>query len=836
MTDGRNRVVLAALAASVLAVLGFWLLRGDAAVEANTPEEQQEPSAAAAPIAAAATQPSVLSERTEAPAPPLVIADTTLAHVRGRCVDENGEPLANCTAKLRGRGRNQSDLALQGKVDWQDPAPIVTGADGGFDFAFAPLSSMQLSFDVQAAGRVPRTGRWSGIESAQIIDLGDIVLGTGFEVRGRVVDELGVPVGGVGVRLNNLPLPVAPGMAANDTRYGNSAANGEFRVEVPIPAGTWPLDVDARGFRLLSPDHVTIGVRGVEPVLVTVRRMPSIDGTVVDEQGLPVAGVTINAELNRSGRIPGGTSGKDGTFTIFAVDAEPQPVQLTISDPGPCESSWRDARLWEWGSKDVRIVLMRALSFELTVVERPSGAPVTQYAVSCYSDKSGSSLQRDLRLGGDHPQGRVVVDRVWRGRNILRVIPIDKALQPSAKIEFEASDAGVAPMRVAVDRLRSATVRLTTADGEPVVGSKIEIVRKGTGAFDADAFVLDRNGSTGWSSDPKHRFHELLDTAVPTADGRAQVLVPPDPRDLVVRVTGQHPPAIVDPAMFVPGQDFVVVVPDGGGIVGRVKLPGLDVTRLSVQAQRPDSQTQRRQNRNESVLQADCSFAMRGLAPGGYQMRLRYNVPFRAETGGGAATVDLDVDVPDVSVVAGRDSIVEIDATALQPATLRGRLLLDGAVPTAARVFVRSEQHTRFGQFIPGADGVFEATELLPGTYRVVLVVGDFHASDGDHIVQDDTFTLAAGEQLVRDFVFLWRRLVVTVLQNDGKTPAAAVQLTANGPNYLENGTTNSNGVLVLEPAPAGKFTLHGAGSPLTVEIPAGKTEHAVTLVLPAAK
>ena len=36
-------------------------------------------------------------------------------------------------------------------------------------------------------------------------------------------------------------------------RSGYSAANGEFAISVPIPIGTWSLDVQARGTRLVCP-------------------------------------------------------------------------------------------------------------------------------------------------------------------------------------------------------------------------------------------------------------------------------------------------------------------------------------------------------------------------------------------------------------------------------------------------------------------------------------------------------------------------------------------------------------------------------------------------------
>lgn len=840
MRDGKIKLVVVATALLVLGAIGFWLLRGEPPAAATAAVEQQQPQQGPHPVAVANQGVPAPIERTEAPSTAVVAppTDPTLAHVRGRCIDENGAPLGECTVKFDAWGGNSDRMALQGKVDWKDPEPIVTGETGRFDFAFAPPSGMQFSLDVQHDGRVPRTGRWGVIAPAQVIDLGDLRLQPGFAVTGRVVDEQGTPLAKVGVTLQNLPLPIAPDMAANDSRSGFSGDDGEFRIRVPIPIGTWSLGISARGMRLLTPDRVTVTEHGAEPVLVTVRTMPTITGVVVDEQGLPVEGVSIQAALERSGRMAGGRSRQDGTFTIAAVDAEPKPVRLEIDDPGPCEPSWHDERLWPWGSKDVRIELKRALSFELTVVERQSGVPVTQYAVSCYSDKARSSLQRDLRLSGEHEGGRVIIDRVWRGRNFLQVRPIDKALRQGEQIEFEASDAGIAPMRVELDRLQPTIVRVIDASGAAQVGSKIEVVRKGTEPFDAASWVRAPGTSSGLPAELQGRYHELLGSASTGADGRAEVFLAPGASGLAMRVIGQHPPAIVDPAVFVAGKDFEVVVPAGGGIVGRLRLAGLDPSRVIVQLQRRDGKTMPPMDRDAGVVQTDGSFALRGLSPTTYQLALQYSMHYRTEHGGHGGNVELDVEVPDVVVTAGRDTDVDIDATALVPATLRGRMLLDGVVASPARAFVQAERGARFGQFVPGADGFFEASGLPPGTYRTGLVIGDFQAGEGDTLLQEDTFTLAPGQQLERDFVFTRRRLVVTIMQADGKTPAARLSLFQSGSGIFKRCTTDDHGVLVLDPAPAGRITLQppqGRQLP-PIEMPAGKTEHAVTLTLPAAK
>lgn len=840
MNEGRRTFAISILVLAGIAAFAFWARQGEgpAVADLATPEPKPGPPAAAASAALAPT-----TERTEAATtaptpPPAAAADPTLAHVRGRCVDEKGAPLVACTVKLDAWGGNTNRMALQGKVDWHDPEPIVTGDDGHFDFAFAPPSGMQFALDVSAEGRVPRTGRWGQLDPGKVIDLGDIALGRGFPVRGRVVDEQGLPVAKVAVGIQNLPLPIALDMAANDSRHGFSDANGEFTIGAPLPVGTWSIEAQARGMRHVSPAQVTVTERGAEPLLVTVRSMPSIQGLVVDEQGQPVKGVVIEAELNRSGRMASARSRDDGTFTIFAVDAEPKPVKLRIDEPGPCEPPAKvDERLWEWGSKDVRFELRRALTCELLVVERATGAPVTQFAVSCYA-KTNSSRYTDLRLSGEHPDGRVTIDRVWRGTNWLQVMPLDRALLPSAVVEFVATDAGAPPQRVEVDRLAAATVLVTTANGTPIVGSKVEVIVKGTMPWNADAWVQDsRSGNRGHSSDPKMRFHEQISQAVTGADGRAAAFVPPTAADLVVRVTGDHPPVVLDPATFAIGQDLVVVPPAAGSIRGVVRVQGLDASRILVSRHAGDAGA--RANFDKPIsLQPDATFAIRGMAPGRYQLRLTYSVPFRTEHGGSSGGASMNLPEIDLVVQADQETPVEIDATAIVPGSVSGRVLLDGAVPAAARVFVQAERSARYGQFVVGSDGSFTADGLLPGRYRVGLVVGDFLAGEGDTILQDEWFELAAGQQLVRDFPFVRRRLVVTLLQADGKTPAVGVTCFCSGEGvWLRDLTTDAQGRLVIDPAPSVPLRLQprtGRVALGPVQVPAGQTSHEVSLTLPA--
>src|SRR5262249_17833005 len=200
-----------------------------AAAPAPQPVQAAAPPAATQPPAAEAA-----AERTAAPAPapPAGGPECTL---RGRVVDERGNPIAGVHASLTGWGANDERVNAWRK-DHDEPkridAKADTGADGVFEFHCWPPPPFQFALRLTGDGRAPTSGRWSELPGGRTKDLGDIAMPPGTRLRGRVVDGDGAPLAGVDVHFDNRDRTghggIGDGMRAEAWDSPRTAADGTF--------------------------------------------------------------------------------------------------------------------------------------------------------------------------------------------------------------------------------------------------------------------------------------------------------------------------------------------------------------------------------------------------------------------------------------------------------------------------------------------------------------------------------------------------------------------------------------------------------------------------------
>jgi protocatechuate 3,4-dioxygenase beta subunit len=207
-----------------------------------------------------------------------------------------------------------------------------------------------------------------------------------LEVTGRVVDEDEQVVEGARVTLR--PEAVRRGRSGIDP--GLTDAQGHFTIR-GVPAGDVVLFVDHPGFK---PAQRKTRIDGVEASHhfgdVTLTRGIGIEGRVVDDAGLPQAGLTVNANhIDSRGVGDLGTASRTteerrwasavtdagGAFAFYGL--KEGDYRLQASGSGIYSEQPEIAA----GSTDVTLVVRRAASLKLRVIST-DGEPVARAAVN----------------------------------------------------------------------------------------------------------------------------------------------------------------------------------------------------------------------------------------------------------------------------------------------------------------------------------------------------------------------------------------------------------------------------------------------------------------------
>jgi protocatechuate 3,4-dioxygenase beta subunit len=224
-------------------------------------------------------------------------------------------------------------------------------------------------------------------------------------LRGRVVDGAnGTPLAGRRVWLRG-PSGMLGARSARDGRY----------ELVGLPPQRYTVIVD-------DPDHVRFErgdvhlMSGVATSLdIALVRAATLDGRVLDEQGVPVAGASTR--LSAAGQRPepwaglespgvASRSGPDGRFRLARVRPGPRQI-LQVSHPEFAGSTISGLTLSAGlRGPEVVVVLRRGLSLR-GVVKNESGHPVAGAQVSAASEQGpmsfgrGGAMVRVNRAGGD---------------------------------------------------------------------------------------------------------------------------------------------------------------------------------------------------------------------------------------------------------------------------------------------------------------------------------------------------------------------------------------------------------------------------------------------------
>ncbi len=259
------------------------------------------------------------------------VGDGRISTIRGRVLDDATKlPLANVQVMLRGdHERKRGDMP----VDWRDPEPLRTAADGAFSFAFLPEPVLGISLRFVAGRHVTGWRSFAPLREGVVLDVGEVRLARGTPVRLRVQGD-GHALGALDVYAGR----GHDGGRPNAMDGYHVDADGIVELGVCTP-GDWYYEVRTNRRGAEGRFAVPLQEDVLEHTVVLERppRAQSISGRLVDTAGAPVASVELGILLDR-GRAVAKTEA-DGTF-VWRVRPGAEAARIVL--PPRCDLEWID--------------------------------------------------------------------------------------------------------------------------------------------------------------------------------------------------------------------------------------------------------------------------------------------------------------------------------------------------------------------------------------------------------------------------------------------------------------------------------------------------------------
>ena len=638
--------------------------------------------------------------------------------VRGRVVRKDGGlPLRGVRVTL---GRPDSLITyLRAKANGRfDELEARTDAEGRFAFLDVTPSKgyvVRARHDDYAITSHEDTIDLSGRDA---VDIGDLELGRGGGLKGRVIDADGKPVADVRVavvwRITN---PVGIILADPDTapeieREVRTGDDGRFEVQ--------RLDLTPKTIIALAPSGASQVVRSVtveEGVTKAVDdiQLPgngSISGIVVWADGTPIEGARVFAAPRMQAAVRTVETGADGRFHIawlpegenYGVGAFVQGMPVDLREHVTL------------GEENLRIEFPLAGAMRGVVVQADGAAPVTRFA-----------LQLDDAEPPEDWQMRFVMDQVKRGLgptpfesddgnfSLPRLAPgtyhvtVSAAGYPNVRKESVTVVAGeTAELRIEVPRGHVGKGIVRRTDGSALAGAKLFVVQGVPAAVtgpNLDGFVYNRTPD-----------------AVTRSDGRFE-LPPQTPG--TYEIIAQHPKAL---AGILRGVDL-----EAGDVKDlELKMPPAGIVRGRVldENARPAKGEQvyvvyRNGVARTTRTDDDGRFEIAGLPVGRVVVRWLSLVDVKLYNALMSAGQDEDKRQKAFDDLAGRHgehdlrdgAVVQVTLNIPRRVEVRGEFRVGGEIPAkGARFYITVEGGGRWIEVPIAEDGTYE-TRILPGVY-----------------------------------------------------------------------------------------------------------------------
>jgi protocatechuate 3,4-dioxygenase beta subunit len=368
-------------------------------------------------------------------------------------------------AVLTGRVIDRAGIAVAGaRVVAEGPDDehtVRSAADGSF--SFAGLGGGRWRVRASAPGL-------HGVLPSILIDPGQradgivVVATPAARVSATVVVDDGTPCIDGNVRLTE--------PASSDSAWSSTDAKGEVLFDAVSP-GVWDVEVECEG---TDPSgerpKVVVAQTDLSGLVFRVRRGLAARGIVVDDDGAPIAGISLSARVEGSSpRSVSATSGKDGSFALAGLS---QGSWLVSANDVRFVDVDTKIEIGAAGLSGLRIVASRGAQVHGKVVD---GAGLPLAGVSVHID--GASYRDVLTLddgtyratglaAGDH-----LVSVTRNGARLAFLQPVVKTSEGTG-VAFVAAKAGdqSLDLRVAAPNL-SIHGRVVDAAGAAVAEASV---------------------------------------------------------------------------------------------------------------------------------------------------------------------------------------------------------------------------------------------------------------------------------------------------------------------------------------------------------------------------
>jgi hypothetical protein len=701
----------------------------------------------------------------------------------GRCVDATGRPFPDCRVEVR---------------PLRAPAAAVSrssAADGTFRVA---LHHQGTQYQVLAAhpGCMAVTRTCLQQSPGATVETGDIALLPGCLLHGHVIDEAHAGIAGVDVAAQRWSLAVA---AFEPVSLLHTTTDASGRFELLVASGCLH-NFRVSGCDAVEPSSLRVGPdqRDAQLELSVVRQpyVARITGHVRDSNGEPVCGAQLEASSMEPGKLLlSAVSAGDGSFTfgLRTAGAIDVPVRLEAHHDR-CETG--RAGPLAWNTAGVEIVLETAPRHVLSLRcqdRRPAQAVVVLCTMGGYQTGPRPCLR------GPFPGGLVLLPPLTPGKYGILVVPDPATGVAWGTVTLELGHATEDPVLVELPPLLQRGLSVRYRSGEPAAGAHFELFSSGTPVSEATQAV----GAVRWSSYMAERL--LVQEGNCDESGHAVLLGAPEPLPLRVSHSGCLV-SIEQDVRFDVDEDHVVELQRGGTLRGKVVPPaavqGLRTYAGVATGTVPSPQDgpvvqllaeggARRWPQTGSPVAADGSFDLRGAAAGRWRIMLQC----RPRVGNGGL---IDEQLGSVEFRGDETEERVLDATELVPATLTGRITLDGNGRAGILVQLSVERpngRTLAFSTETRVDGAYELPALA-GKWGIAAAIRSGPASGWTQYRWPEPLQLASGEARICDFAFARGALRLRCLAPDG-SPVGRLQLqvrTAQGSIRTVTPATDADG------------------------------------------